>query len=224
MKRNLFKLIAVAVLLLIATIGCKKDQNENVTNVTPNKPVTPEKEWVEVNGVTWATRNVDKPGTFAAKPENAGMFYQWNSPIGWSTTYPMISSNGDTIWNIQSNSPITIWEKENDPCPTGWRVPTISELASLYTSDSQWTMVNNVTGRIFGTGDNTIFLPAAGCRFYPCGGMVEDITEGYYWSNSSENGICFLGFDSSDHFTLSIANPPVYQLRSQGFSVRCVAE
>ena len=40
---------------------------------------------VEINGVTWATRNVDAPGTFAAKPEDMGMFYQWNSKVSWTT-------------------------------------------------------------------------------------------------------------------------------------------
>ena len=29
---------------------------------------------VEINGLMWATRNVDKPGTFAENPEDFGMF------------------------------------------------------------------------------------------------------------------------------------------------------
>jgi hypothetical protein len=33
---------------------------------------------VVINGVKWATRNVDAPGTFAESPQAAGMFYQWN--------------------------------------------------------------------------------------------------------------------------------------------------
>ena len=44
---------------------------------------------VIINGVKWATCNVDAPGTFAAAPESAGMFYQWNRKIGWSATDPM---------------------------------------------------------------------------------------------------------------------------------------
>ncbi|MCL2510946.1 MAG: hypothetical protein FWF09_02730 [Bacteroidales bacterium] len=40
----------------------------------------------------WAIWNVDKPGTFAAKPEDAGTFYQWNRKIGWSSTNPMVNS------------------------------------------------------------------------------------------------------------------------------------
>jgi len=41
-------------------------------------------EGVVINGVKWATRNVDRPNTFAETPESAGMFYQWNDKIGWS--------------------------------------------------------------------------------------------------------------------------------------------
>jgi uncharacterized protein (TIGR02145 family) len=296
MKKNLLKIISVAILLLFVTIGCKKDKN--VTNVTLDKNnitldigetatlkavvypedaankavswtstnetvadvvngivtakkvgktsitvitedgsftaecvVTVTPEWIEISGVKWAKRNVDMPGTFAAKPEDAGMFYQWNSPIGWSSTDPLISSNGDTVWTIQSNSPISIWEKENDPCPVGWHVPTISELENLIQAGTEWTTLNNVKGRIFGTGDNTIFLPASGLRCYPSGGLPEDaetgekIEVGYYWSNSSTNNLTsFISFDSSNDFPLGIGGPPAYQLRSEGYSVRCVAE
>ena len=56
-------------------IGCKKDSD--VTNPTLNKRVV-------INGVRWATCNVDAPGNFAANPEDAGMFYQWNRKVGWS--------------------------------------------------------------------------------------------------------------------------------------------
>ncbi len=43
-------------------------------------------DYVLINGVLWATRNVDAPGTFAASPESTGMFYQWNSRIAWSAS------------------------------------------------------------------------------------------------------------------------------------------
>ena len=41
---------------------------------------------VVINGVKWATRNLDQPGTFAAKPEDSGMFYQWNRKKAWTVT------------------------------------------------------------------------------------------------------------------------------------------
>ena len=43
---------------------------------------------VEINGVRWATRNVETPGTFARNPESAGGFFTWDEaqnacPRGW---------------------------------------------------------------------------------------------------------------------------------------------
>jgi len=57
------------------------------------------KEGVTINGVTWATRNVNAPGTFAEKGSDAGMLYQWNRRIGWSSTKPLTSSPSGHSWN-----------------------------------------------------------------------------------------------------------------------------
>ena len=53
----------------------------------PRQPVT-FGESVVINGVRWATRNVDTPGTFAQNPESAGGFFTWLEarnacPPGW---------------------------------------------------------------------------------------------------------------------------------------------
>ena len=53
--------------------------------------------------------NVDAPGTFAAKPEDAGMLYLWNRKIGWSDSAQLINSNGGTTWdNITNLSNIAV--------------------------------------------------------------------------------------------------------------------
>ena len=116
----------------------------------------------------WATRNVDAPSTFAARPEDPGMFYQWNRKIGWSATDPMINSNGGTVWDSSMATGMT-WEKANDPSPVGWRLPTVEEQNKLRDNDK----VNRVTtyqNGIYGLkitdkeNGNSIFLPAAGWR------------------------------------------------------------
>ena len=47
-----------------------------------------EREGVEINGVRWATRNVDTPGTFVRNPSDAGGLFTWYAaqdacPRGW---------------------------------------------------------------------------------------------------------------------------------------------
>jgi uncharacterized protein (TIGR02145 family) len=143
----------------------------------------PEEKGVVINGVKWATRNVDKPGTFAANPEDAGMFYQWNKKVGWSATDPMINSDGGTTWDTTKSDGDT-WENTNDPCPTGWRVPTKDELQSLIDAGSEWTILNGINGRTVGNGNNSLFLSAAGCRSCNRGMFDDGGTRGGYWSSS----------------------------------------
>ena len=178
---------------------------------------------VVINGVTWATRNVDAPGTFAATPENAGMFYQWNRKKAWSATEPMINSNGKTKWQkkIPKGSQ---WEKNNDPSPKGWRVPTTAEQQSLLDESkvtNEWVIQNGVKGRLFTdkfTG-NQLFLPAAGFRVLSNGKRAG--TKGSYWVSTAnkydKEEAYYLDFDERDTGVYSCK-------RSFGFCVRAVAE
>jgi uncharacterized protein (TIGR02145 family) len=173
---------------------------------------------VLINGIVWATRNVDAPGTFAATPESPGMFYQWNRKVGWSATDPLVNSDGGTTWNSSTPNG-TEWEKVNDPCPSGWRVPTHDEQVSLLNSGSSWTTQNGVTGRVFGSGSNTLFLPAAGYRHYSVGTLLSAGAHGDDWSSTQ--------LDGSYAYSLGFGSGYAgwdYDVRSYGFSVRCVQE
>jgi len=178
---------------------------------------------VIINGVTWATRNVDKPGTFATNPESTGMFYQWNRKIGWSATDPMINSNGGTIWDT-SQSLGSTWEKSNDPSPAGWRVPTIYEIQSLLNAEkvtSEWTTINGINGRKFteiATG-NSIFLAAAGCRGYDDGTVCCIGSNGIFWSSTQS------GSDVAYRLNFISGNESWFSgIRSFGFNVRSVKD
>jgi uncharacterized protein (TIGR02145 family) len=177
-------------------------------------------EGVVINGIRWATRNVDMPGTFAANPEDAGMFYQWNRKIGWNSADPLINSDGGTTWD-SSVPEGTEWEAINDPCPAGWRVPTLTELSSLIDAGSVWTTQNGVDGSIFGTAPNTIFLPAAGFLSNIDGTLYDaDLGLcGFYWSSAQSNSDNAYGQSFS-----SDAAKTDYGYRNFGFSVRCVAD
>jgi len=174
-----------------------------------------------INGIKWATRNVDKPGTFANNPEDSGMFYQRNRNVGWSTTDSLYNSNGGTVWD-NSYAPSETWEKANDPCPIGWRIPTLDEIDSLLRTSkvsSQWTIVNDVNGRTFtdiATG-STIFLPAVGN--YNGSKLKFSGSLGGYWSSKLRgiNHGYFLHF----HKKGASSN---YDFGVMGYSIRCVSD
>jgi uncharacterized protein (TIGR02145 family) len=175
---------------------------------------------VVINGIKWATRNVDKPGTFANKPEDRGMLYQWNRNIGWSNSHPMVNSNGGTEWD-NSISTGNTWETSNNVCPTGWRIPTIEELQSLFEANNEW-IESTPRGRKFGSGNNIIFLPTAGSRDGSDGTLWSSNMNGIYRSstiNESNNMRSHaLVFTSS---VLEISNNVNHNF---GYSVRCVAD
>jgi uncharacterized protein (TIGR02145 family) len=176
-------------------------------------------EGVIINGVKWATRNVDKPGAFAAKPEDAGMFYQFNRNTGWSSTNPMINSNGETEWN-KTVPTGTVWETGNCACPPGWRVPSLAEIDSLIHADSKRAVVNGKIGRVFGSGNDTIFLPISGTRSYADGNLSNAAYIGYYWSGVSSNSQLAHFFNVGRETVIRGNN----SRRSQGRLIRCVAE
>lgn len=189
-----------------------------------NKTATAQKksatydEGVVIKGVKWATRNVDELRTFAPNPESLGKLYQWNRRKAWNTT-------GKEVENWDNSMPTgTEWEKANDPCPSGWRLPTLREFEMLVNSDNTWTTVNNIKGRRFGSGDNTIFLPAAGERSGSDkfnGRLVDSGTLGYYWSRTeySSTSAHLLLF-----FYLNVDKGGVGGDKRDGNSVRCVSE
>jgi uncharacterized protein (TIGR02145 family) len=214
------KFLRFSVLFLLAgfiAAGCSKDDDDNggTTTSTTTDP------GVVINGVKWATRNVDAPGMFAATPESYGMFYQWNRLLGWSSSNPLVNSNGGTSWD-NSDPSGTEWEAANDPSPAGWRVPTYAEVRTLLDTDkvtNEWTTLNGVIGRKFtdkATGAS-IFLPAAGYRYNSNGALYYAGTNGDCWSSTQDGSYYayYLGFDSS---SAAAVNGRSYD----GFSVRCV--
>ncbi len=169
-----------------------------------------------INGVKWATCNVDAPGTFAGNPEKFGKFYQWNSQKAWETT-----GNAAEFNNTSSKS--DTWKKAKDPSPAGWRIPTVEEIKMLFDASkviSAWTTENGVAGAKFtdkATGDS-IFLPAAG--YLSSTGEVKN-AGAYcdYWS-------CTPSYDATRAYNLhgDKIRCGVYGTECvEGRSVRCVA-
>ncbi len=177
---------------------------------------------VTINGIRWATRNVDAPGTFTAHPEDPGMFYQWNSRVGWSATDPLVSTEGATTWNPNwDRRTSTRWHPTTNVCPAGWRIPTNAEQGLLAAAGSEWTTVNGINGRLFGSGHATIFLPAAGNRFYYNGNLLGVGKISYYWSSTPDGHYAYAMLFGIQSNKVSLTNSSHH---ADGFSVRCVSE
>ena len=152
-----------------------------VVTVFATPPPTTD-EGVVVNGIRWATRNVNAPGTFTRNPEDAGMFFQWGRNVGWSSTDPMFNSQGGTTWSTQGFFH-SFWSSHIDPCPIGWRIPNTAELMAL--GEGRWTDnygVRGVAGRVFGTAEEYVFFPATRSRSSWNGFLVYD-ERVRYWGN-----------------------------------------
>ena len=170
-----------------------------------------------INGVRWATRNVASPGAFADLPEDPGMFYQWNRKTAWPATGEV------TAWD-SSIPEGTTWEKANDPCPSGWRIPTFEEIQTLLDTakvKSEWVTENGVKGRRFTyieATNSSIFLPATGYRDKN-GTLFNVDMLSYYWSSmqyDSDHAYYLLLFSDYAHWS--------YDYRSFGLPIRCVQD
>lgn len=205
MKRFLFVLLLPALPIAVLTLAsCKKEK-------TPE----PAYQGVTINGVAWAECNVDAPGTFAAKPEDTGMFYQWNSKkawpavgdvVGWDSAYP----DGDT------------WDPDNDPCPAGWRVPTEKEQATLLNTGNVtrgWDSSRNGYSFTDKASAKSVFFPAVGRRDFKDGKLDLTGIGGGYWSDYTD----YTDYDFADILYFESDYDIIgSNLRSFGYSVRCV--
>jgi uncharacterized protein (TIGR02145 family) len=178
-----------------------------------------------INGIKWATRNVGAPGTFVDKPEDFGLYYRWNNTEGFSPVDTALIIDFCCRFRTNVSNFVRSWETTNNVCPPGWRTPTMDEFRSLVASGHKWT-TTPVIGRIYGSGANTIFLPAAGeASSYHRYKLNYVGKQGYYWScmahtYPSERAALRLFFaDGSGG--LQTSGKPKF---SDGLSVRCVEE
>ena len=183
------------------------------------------------SGVKWASFNLG-----ASKPEEYGDYYAWGetetkSNYSWSTykfgtsySGPFSKYNTSSSYGTVDNK--TVLDPEDDAAHVAlggsWRMPTDEEWTELRTQCTwTWTTENGVNGRrVTGPNGNSIFLPAAGCRFdtdlYNAGSF------GSYWSSSLSTGypdcawyVCFSS-DNVDRYNGGS--------RDNGLSVRPVSE
>lgn len=135
-------------------------------------------EYVDLGlSVKWATCNVG-----ASKPEDYGNYYAW----GETSTKSKYSENNSKTYveqmsDIKGNSH---YDAARANWGGTWRLPTRAELEELKNKCTwTWTAQNGVKGcKVTGPNGNSIFLPAAGYRYWSSLSDAGDI--GYYWSST----------------------------------------
>ncbi len=146
------------------------------------------------SGLKWATCNVG-----ASSPSGYGNYYAWGET---STKSEYTGSNSKTYGNSSYGNIGGNYSTDAARANWGgtWRLPTKAECEELKDRCTwTWTTQGGHNGyKVKGPNGNTIFLPAAGCRY---GTSLDDGGErGYYWSStpySDSGGAYGLGFGSS---------------------------
>jgi hypothetical protein len=113
-------------------------------------------------------------------------------------------------WRVNQSS--TLWSSEsstNNPCPSGFRVPSPTEQSTLLTAAG----ISNIAT----AASSILKFSMAGHRYHLDATFVMVSTGGWYWSNavSSTSG-------SEMDFTSSGASTNAPNVRGYGFSVRCI--
>jgi uncharacterized protein (TIGR02145 family) len=165
-----------------------------------------------------------------------GSYFQWGKKnavalastgsgaiSGWST-----SSATNKAWN--SGTEAVPVKTANDPCPTGYRVPTRNEWtafnsASTNSNIGTWATgqtdgaTNYMAAKVFINNGSTITFPSAGSRSSTVGALGYRATSGAYWSSTEFNTNAY-----DFYFNNSTIIPATDAARSLGISIRCISE
>ncbi len=178
---------------------------------------------VIVGEVEWAAYNVDNYQIFAVRPDMYTKFYQWNRTAAWTAE--------DAETDFPTATPTDPWTI--NPCPDGWRLPTLDEWWALKALGSSWananTRGNQVAGRFYGPNHRSCSLPSnMRCIFLPAlghNGGDGSQHEGLYWSSTPFHGESSYGYCM--YFDISYGNPGYngyYKGKMLAASVRCVRD
>ncbi|WP_407476630.1 FISUMP domain-containing protein [Elizabethkingia anophelis] len=197
--------------------------------IGPNNDRTNYKEFMCQN--LGATEGIDP---FSPEAGNHGAKYQWGANTNEAGRYISQAndqSNSGTVsgW-ISTPKPNGSWsdtsKTSNDPCPSGYRVPTRAQWQAVIDNNNverigSWANDGNYTTALYVRNPSnirTLMLPAAGYRSNTGGTLLSRGYGGYYWSSSvATSSASRLSFNSS---SVHVSNLN----RLLGFSVRCVAE
>jgi uncharacterized protein (TIGR02145 family) len=189
-------------------------------------------------GKTWMDRNLGatQVATSSTDAASYGDLYQWGRntdghQIRTSATVagPVASGAEGTSFITSTSDWLTVpadtrWNGSakgaHDPCPTGFKVPTDTELeAERNNGGTGFWGTGSLQNNALGAFNSALKLPLAGYRSLSAGALTSVGSFGAYWSSSTLSGTNArsLNFNSS--------NAGMYSdTRAYGFSVRCIKE
>jgi len=212
--------MAITMIAIFLFVGCRP---KTVTN-----PAT---------GKTWMDRNLGASQVATSSTDEAayGNLYQWgrateghesrksgttNSkattavPGGGNPWDALFITEPERLNDWLSPHDNTLWQGvsgTNNPCPSGFRLPT----------DEEWEAerLSWVTNDKAGAFGSPLKLTVGGWRNHDEGMVVGDGWFGYYWSSSHPDGPTahLLHFDAARSHIRSVG-------RVNGFSVRCIKD
>ncbi len=188
-------------------------------------------------GKIWMDRNLgaSQVATSSTDAASYGDLYQWGRRADGhqcrtSVTTATLSSvdqpaNGNFIlapsapYDWRSPQNVNLWQGVNgvnNPCPSGYRIPTETELNNERLSWVQAPISSTNTSA--GAFASPLKLPVSGYRDYSNGALFDIGTDGSYWSSTvSSTGSRHLDFWSTS------ANMPANN-RAFGLAVRCIKD
>ncbi|CAK7034220.1 MAG: hypothetical protein PARBA_03978 [Parabacteroides sp.] len=142
--------------------------------------------------------------TSNSKPNNHIFYKAPNHPGDWLT------SQNNSLWNGSRKG-------TNDPCPPGYRVPTIDELKSIGNANSWENGLFKVNAD---SGYPQLILPAAGGISNQEATSNSQGTQCNCWSSSVPSG----STDASYIFAIDATLKQGAWPRASGLSIRCIRE
>ena len=201
----------------------------------------PYKTVIGEDGLEWLDRNLGATQVATGPTDAAsyGHYYQWGryadghqiktsssitGPVNTDTpgsSFVKVANVNPWDWRTPQQ---TLWlgiNGTNNPCPSGFRIPTQAELANLFSHIPNFTTATcGATSSCKDVAANSLLkLPSGGYRDFSSAGLISVGSSGSCWS-STVNGVSAYnpGFNATNVY------PTNNNFRAYGLSVRCLKD